>query len=186
MRFRDAVARACRLMISPDAEWRTIAADLPSSGAVLGAHLIPLCVLLAVAWTAGVMLFPMQSAAGTRAAPMFALTVLLCVAASAVQAGAMGMLLPMYDRPRQWRRALIVAGYGATPVLLTGILLVYPTLVIASVLALPFALYQHYLGAQHVLGVARGEAAEFVAASALISLGGSVALGAAMASIKLI
>jgi hypothetical protein len=186
MPFRNAAVRMRMLLISPDQEWRAIAADPVSARAALATHLIPLCALLAAAWTTGAALFPLQPWPAPAALPMFVLTFVFCLVAIGLQGAAMGILLPMYGRHRQWRRSITVSAYGATPVLLTGMLLIYPLLVIVSVLVLPAMLYQQYLGAQHVLGVARGDAAEFVAGSALLSLGASIAAGAVLAALDLL
>lgn len=181
-----AAKRVGKLLLSPGTEWPVIAASMPSVRSVLIWHLVPLSALMAVAWTIGTQRFPVASGPQVNAGATLATTFLLGMGSAFALGAAMSLLLPMYERPRQWTRALIVAAYGQTPLLFCGLLFLYPPLVIAIVVALPLALHVQFLGAVQVLGVARGNAVEFVVASALLSLGGSVAAGAVLSAADLI
>lgn len=175
--------RACRLVAAPTAEWQAIAASLGREQRLLRAHVVVLSALSALAWALGVAWAPMQPGATLSFMSSVTTTFFLCIVAILLLTLAIVLLLPMYERPRDWRRAWAVSAYSATPLLLCGMLLVVPTLVIAMVVALPYAGYLLYAGLQAVLGVRRGDAAEFAAAAMVAASLLSMLLGAALAAL---
>jgi len=191
MRLLNESARCCRrvfvrtsgLFAGPAAEWRVIATSLPAERGTILWHAVVLSALTAIAWSLGVAWAPMHPGAPLPFVLSVITTFLLCMAAVAMLAGSVAVLLPMYGRPRDWLRAWAVGTYSATPVLLSGVLLVVPVLVIAIVIALPYACYLLFLGLQEVLGVTRGDAAEFTAASLLAMVLASVVFGGLLSAI---
>lgn len=113
-------------------------------------------------------------------------TFALSYVAIAMLALAMAALLPIYERPRDWRRSWVVAASSATPMLLGGALLFHPLFLMLMVVAVPYAAYLVYLGGQHLLGVAPGDAAEFTAVSMLVAAAASMVLGAVIAAAGII
>ena len=177
--------RACRLVATPTAEWRAIAASLGEERRLLRVHVVVLSALFALAWSLGVAWVPLQPGATPSLIPSLTVTFFLCVFAIMLLSLAIVLLLPMYERPRDWGRAWAVSAYSATPLLLCGMLLVVPILVITLVVALPYAGYLLYAGSQEVLGVRKGDAAEFAAAAMVTASLLSMALGAALAALGL-
>ena len=174
-------ARALRIVLWPRTEWDAVRAENPPWWRPLLGHVLPLAFLPAVAWAIG--RAAGASAPAEGAAPGFLASVSLTVGLSLVSvlllALAFFLLAPMYDTERNWARAVSVAAYGSTPVLLAGVLLVMPVMVIASMVALlhNFALY--YVGLHRVTGCKASAAAEYLALSCLIAAVASGALGAA-------
>ncbi|MGE5524284.1 MAG: YIP1 family protein [Rhodospirillaceae bacterium] len=78
----------------------------------------------------------------------------------AVASGAavLNLLLPLFSAHRDLRRALMLASYAATPVLLSSVTLLHPSLAAIIALALMHSSYVAYLGLHLVLGVPRSEA----------------------------
>ena len=182
----EACVRMGRLMSAPAAEWRTIAADPPAIRTLMLGHTAPLSAVTALAWATGAILAPLRQGVSLPFAVIALTTFLLCLVSILLQAGAIALLLPMYDRRRDWHRALVVAAYAATPILLCGILFFVPTLVIVIAIALPYAGYLLFVGAHEVLGVGRGDAAEFAVASMIVMTAASFALGALLGALDLI
>ena len=105
-------------------------------------------------------------------------TVALSVLSVALLAFAFYLISPMYRLERRWSRAVEVAAYGSTPVLLAGVLMVLPVLVMVSVVAMLHSFFLYYLGVQKLLGCRRSEAAEFLAVACLLTAIASLGLGA--------
>ena len=175
--------RAWRLVAAPTAEWQAIAASLGQEQRLLRWHVVVLSALFALAWSLGVAWAPMQPGATPSYLSSVTTTFFLCVVAIMLLTLAIVLLLPMYERPRDWGRAWAVSAYSATPLLLCGMLLIVPILVIAMVVALPYAGYLLYIGLQEVLGARRGDAAEFAAAAMVAASLLSMQLGAALAAL---
>lgn len=172
--------RALRIVLRPRTEWDAVRAENPPWWRPLLGHVLPLAFLPALAWATGRTAGTSMPAAGVASGFLvsIALTVVLSLASVLLLALAFFLLAPMYETERNWARAVSVAAYGSTPVLLAGVLLVMPVMVIASVVALlhNFALY--YVGLQRVTGCKASAAAEYLALSCLIAAVASGALGA--------
>lgn len=184
--FREAIVRMGRLISAPALEWRAIAAHPPATRTLMLGHAAPLSAVMALAWATGAVLAPPHQGAHLPFALMAMTTLLLCLVSILLQAAAIALLLPMYGRGRDWRRAMVVAAYAVTPVLMCGILFVVPTLVIVVVIALPYAGYLIFAGVQEVLGVGPGDAAEFAVASMVVNTAASFALGGLLGALGLI
>jgi hypothetical protein len=173
-----ALRRATRLILAPGAEWAVIAAEGPGARPLLIGYVVPLSLLPATAWMAGLALFPREivllEEELTRYTPAFvlragAVTFASSVASVAALAAAFFALAPMYGRSRDWARAWTVASYGSTPFFLGGLLLVKPVVVgFVALLALFQAGYLYVVGLE-ALGLARPrEGIEYVAVALLM------------------
>jgi hypothetical protein len=89
-------------------------------------------------------------------------TALLAYAATwlAVASGAatLNVLLPLFSGRRNLHSCMMVASYSATPLLISSVTLLHPSLVPIIALAAMHACYVAYLGLAAMLGVPRGEA----------------------------
>ncbi|CAN0119991.1 unnamed protein product [Phaeothamnion confervicola] len=179
-----ALLRAVRLTAAPENEWRAIRNEAPRAGSVLALFVLPLSLIPAASWSLGLLLYgndaggshteldSIQIVRGGLVAYLgMVLSIGLCAAS-------INIVAPLFACRRDWPRALQVAAYSASPVLIAGLVLLVPNL--AYVLILPFfhSLYLQYAGLQHVLGVRERDAAEYVALSSMLFLGISTALGA--------
>lgn len=191
-----ALRRAGRLILAPTAEWAAIAAEGPGARRLLFGYVVPLALLPAVAWMAGLALFPREivllEAELARYTPAFvlragAVTFVASVASVAGLAAAFYALTPMYGAPRDWARAWTVASYGSTPLFVGGVLLVKPVLVgFVVLLALFQAGFLYVLGLQ-ALGLARPQqATECVAVALLLLVVASGATGALLAALHIL
>lgn len=113
-------------------------------------------------------------------------TYVLCVASAGLLALVLYSIAPMYKGRRDWGPAFSLAVDAATPVLLAGILLLYPPLILAALLAASYGLYLMYLGVQGALGVHEGDAAECSAICAMAFVFLSGTLGAVVSAAGLI
>jgi hypothetical protein len=73
-------------------------------------------------------------------------------------AAILNLLLPLFSGQRNARRCMIFASYAATPLLLSSVAMLLPSLVAVIALAAIHACYVAYLGLPVMLGVPRGEA----------------------------
>lgn len=178
--------RALGLISRPPTAWQSIAASVASEKWPALQHAAVLSFLTSLAWSLGMTWMPMR--AGPAMSLPFSLlsTFMLCMVAIAVLAGAMAVLLPAYGCLRNWSGAWIVAAYGATPVLLCGVLLVLPAAVILLVVAFPHACYLLSLGARQVLGVNSRDAAEFTAAALVLAIAASLLTGGLLSAADLL
>lgn len=176
--------RALRLTASPGEEWQLIKAEEPLAAAIVFRFLLPLALIPAVSLSLGLLLSGID--AGGRHATLDLVQIVrgglivyvgvvlsVCLSAASIM-----ILAPLFAAPRDWPRALRVAAYSASPVLLCGLLLL--VLNLSYVLILPFfhGLYLQYAGLQHVLAVKERDAAEYVALSSMLLMALSTALGA--------
>jgi len=176
--------RAARIIAAPDAEWRSVRAEPARPPAVM-LYVVVMSLIPAAGWITGLWLFGNETGVGRGvpisgvgqiayhgllAAAGFVLWVVLCAAA-------MVALARLFGGARDWARALQVAAYSATPVALAGLLLIQPNLLSVLIIAFFYSLYLQYAGAQHVLQVKEGAAAEYVALSTILLSFLSTAIG---------
>lgn len=145
----------------------------------------------ALAWPVGLAFFPMAGPGAAHASvragvPLGLSTFLLCVLSVFLLALALHLVVSMYARRRQSKAALALAVDAASPVLLSGVLLVYPPLILATLVAASYGLYLLFLGLQALLGVREGDAAECTAVCAVVFACFSGALGALAGALNLI
>jgi hypothetical protein len=181
-RARGALARAVRFVTSPGAEWEAVRAEHPPVVRVLWQHLVPLSLLPAAGWAAGIAMAGRPGSIWVGGVATF----LLCLASVVLHASALNAVLPMYGCRRDWGRACVVSSYAATPLLAVGVFLVLPALMVMALITLPFALYLVHDGVQRLLGVRQADAAEFVAVTATLFVIASMAAGAVLGGSGLI
>jgi hypothetical protein len=175
------------IVFRPRLTWEALGRDVPSWSRSLGRHALPLALVPAVAWPVGRWLAGTSTLSGTRElAGAFLATVLLTLASLLIVALAIYVLAPFFEVPRQWNRSVAVAAYSSTPVLLAGALLFNPVLIIASVAAFLHGLVLCSVGMNVLLGCRDSDTAAYVAAVSVLSLVGSMALGALCSAIGLI
>jgi hypothetical protein len=73
-------------------------------------------------------------------------------------AAILNLLLPLFSGQRNAHRCMIVASYAATPLLLSSVAMLVPSLVAVIAFAAIHTYYVAYLGLPVMLGVPRGEA----------------------------
>lgn len=182
--MNQCLQRAGRMMFAPNAEWPAIADERPLPGRVFARFVLPLALIPGIGWSLGLVLFGNQVIAGEKVAPGIAqiayggLTavsgILLWVSLSAACMIVIGRL---FGGSGDWQRALQVAAFSATPVMLSGLLLMLPDLMSILIIAFFHSLYLQYLGIQHVLRVKESNAAEFVALNTIALMVLSTAVG---------
>ncbi len=173
-------------MANPMTEWVAIAAISPGQLRLVFRHAGMLSILSSISWAAGQLMFaPPRNP--WLAFLVLALETFAFYAVSIVLLGlSLTALMPMYGANRDAGRAMVLAGFGATPLLVCGLLNFYPLLAIVTVMAVPLAGYQLHVGAQIVAGVRPGDAAEFVVASMVLATFASIAAGGVLASMGLL
>jgi hypothetical protein len=174
--------RAYRIVVHPRSEWDAVRAENGPWWKALFGHVLPLSFLPAFGWATGVSLTGASlvdlGRPGSSFIGLVALTVLLSVLCVVLLALAFYVLGPMYETERNWTRAVTVAAFGSTPVLLAGVLLVMPIMVMASMVAMLHSFLLYYVGLQRVVGCRESSAAEFLAVSCLLAAIFSGVLGA--------
>ncbi len=157
-----------RILFRPAGAWQALRAVDPSWARTLFGYALPLSLLPAAAWPLGMGLPFLRTFVGTVAMSLG--TVLLLALGFHALAG-------FFDLPRRWNRALALAAYASTPVFLTGGLLVFPVLVVASVGGFLYSLGLFYVGAQALLDCREDDAAAYVAATCVFTGMASMLLG---------
>lgn len=189
------LARAWRLLRSPEREWCAIAAERGPSPTLFVRYVVPMSALPAIAWATGLALFSGElgsrgTAADATSAAEILRTALITLGGAAfsvwVLAAAFFALAPMYEARRDWPAALAVAAYGTTPVWLAGVLLLKPILAVVIVPAMIHACVLYHSGVQRVAGVKAGDAAEFVALAVLLATVVLAAAGALLSYLNVI
>ena len=176
------------ILLHPTATWRILRAADPSWARSLLGYALPLALLPSIAWPVG------QSFAGATpalAGPAgialgFATTLILTLACVVLLALGIYLLSGFFDVARSWNRAVAVAAYASTPVLLCGVLLVVPLLVIASVGGFLYGLALCSIGLKEMLGCRERDTAAFVASAGSFLVASSIALGALCSAIGLL
>jgi hypothetical protein len=100
------------------------------------------------------------------------------VASIYVLAFALFALAPMFVVTRDWPRAVQVAAFSSSPVLLASLVLVLPDLAFSLMIAAVHGLYLLYGGVSRVLGAKPGESAEYAALVVMLYLVVSTLVGA--------
>ena len=108
----------------------------------------------------------------------FARTVVLSLVAVLILGLGFFLLAPWFDARRSWDRAMAVAAYASTPVMVSWFLLVFPPFAVVPIIALLHSFALSYLGVQQLLECRESEAALLVAAAWVFSAVGSMLVGA--------
>lgn len=147
-----------RIIYRPDSALRAIGAAPPRWYASLLVQVLPVSVLCTIAW-------PKVS------------TVFISLAAVTLLGLGFFVLAPWFEVARSWERSLAIAAHASTPVLLSGVLLLYPPLMVLPVVALLHCFALCYLGVQRVLKCRESEAALLVAAAWVFSAVAAMLVG---------
>ncbi len=162
-------------LIEPEGLWDHVRRQC-EHGAVLPLVLIPLAGALGVALAAevGVRLFNTEwdpvlgySARPDSEGARVGLLWLALALAPFVQAVVGTLVLPLYRRPRRWRITLAVFVVGTVPLYVAGLSLVLLPGILLVFVAFFLSIAWWTTGACELLGVPRGEGAEFVTVTLL-------------------
>lgn len=165
------------MTLRPAAAWRALRAADPPWWAPLVRHVLPLSILPALAWPVGQALSGELAWSASALGGSFVATVAFVLASILVLALGLFVLAPAFTSGRQWSRSVAVAAYAATPVLVSGVLLVLPVLLIAVLVCCLHGCALCYGGVQAMLGCRQSEAAFFVAAAAMFGVVASLVVG---------
>ena len=100
-------------------------------------------------------------------------------------AAIMALIAPMYRQKPDFLSALKVSIHGASPLLLSGVVLVLPVMVVVSMVALCYTLFLYHVGVTQVLRI-REDQFEFIGVSLLLLTFVSVMAGMIAAGVGLI
>lgn len=176
----NSLRRAVRITLSPGSEWRVIAAEPPEWRRILWSFVLPLALIPALSWCAGLLLYR----AGPYAEPAQiayrgSIAYVGSLASIALLAACIVALAPLFGVRRNWARAFQVAAYGSAPVMLAGLVLVIPDLAFATLLGVFHSFFLLYVGLVQVLGVKEDQSAEYLALVIVALAVASTILGAA-------
>jgi len=182
------VPRFLGILIRPQATWRQIRAADPSWARSLFGHALPLALLPSIAWPFGQSFFAGSAALSGAAAVAkgFTATLLLSLMSVALFALGIYLLSTFFGVARRWDRAMAVAAYASTPVLLCGALLFFPLLVIAGIGGFLYGLALCSIGLQELLGCREEDTSAFVASGAVFLGATSMGIGALCGAIGLL
>lgn len=153
------------MLSHPQQAWDEIALRNDRAGATLRRAGLPLALLPAAGWA-----LRWEDLAPSARIESFAMTLVAAMATFVSLAAAIHLIAPAYGVTRRWALAVAVAVHGSTPVLVCGLLFVWPLLTAVGVIAMLHCFYLYYLGLQHLMGCRASDAAEFTALSFLVSM----------------
>jgi len=188
----EALRRMACLIFRPGAEWAEIARERTSVEELLRRSILPLSALTPIATYIGMKVFdrswdadqgylvPPDQIFNAAATTFFGI-----VGSIFALAAIMALIAPMYRSKCDYVSALKVAAHGASPLLVSGAMLVLPVMIVVSMAALCYTLFLYYVGAATVLRI-REDQAEFVGVSLLLLTFVSMMAGMAVAGAGLI
>ena len=163
------LSRIKGILLTPQTEWDAVARDTPATSVLLRSYLLPLSLLTPLATVIGMLFFDTRWSAEygysilRDRAPFIALTTYAFQIGSVYLLAAVLYLLARTERRApSFLVALQVAVFGTIPVQLSGVFLVIPFGVVASLLAMMYAFYLYYLGAERLIGVRPADSAMFI------------------------
>ncbi|MBK9606182.1 MAG: YIP1 family protein [Betaproteobacteria bacterium] len=185
--------RIVGIIVHPGVEWSAIAREPASVVGLLATYVLPLCLVPSAAIAMGVTFFgagwnPVHGYALARDEALAAGAATFCYAVITILLLALifHFLARAHKRPRStYAEALQVAAYGAIPVLLSGAFLVFPVMVMLSIVACIHSLFLLNGGLRTVLRVEESESAMLVGISIVLLTIASMAIGAIAAALGL-
>ncbi|HVF65454.1 MAG TPA: Yip1 family protein [Casimicrobiaceae bacterium] len=187
MRIFEQVAM---LLFRPREAWEAIAHDRIGIDALIRRYILPFSLLAPIATVIGMSTFDREwdPAAGYLVPPdaiysAGSATLFGTIISIFTLAAIFKLIAPMYGSSRDYGAALRVATFGAIPLLLAGATLFFPAMVMVTVVALTYTLYQYWLGVGRVLNVSAGAQTEFIGISMTMLGGASTLAGAFLSSI---
>jgi hypothetical protein len=188
----EALRRIVNIVFRPRDEWERIALEESTMPVLFRRYILPLALLAPAATVVGMRVFDANwsPAQGYRVPPeqilaAGAATLVMSVLMIFALASIFVLIAPMYRSSRNYQDALKVATFGAVPVLLAGATLLLPVMALVGLVALVHSLFLFWLGARRVLGVGRGEQAEFVGIAMLLLSVTATLAGAAAGALGL-
>jgi len=176
---RWALQRAVRLTFSPELEWQAIHREVPGQRSLLARFVLPMACVPALSWSIGLALSEGSTATDLgRAAHRGGVVFFGSLLSIFLLAASMYVLAPLFVPARDWARAFQVAAYSSAPVLLGGMLLLFPDIAYAILLPALQSFYLQYVGVHCILGAKEGEAAEYVALGIVLLVVTSTLAGA--------
>jgi uncharacterized membrane protein len=187
------VKRIAAMLLHPADEWDAIARDAPAVGTMLRNFLLPLSLLAPLATMVGMSLFDTRWNAEYGYSQLRDRALVIVVASYAFEIASVFLLAGVLfflartegQRPR-FLAALQVAVFGSIPVLLSGLALVIPFGGIVTLMAMIYAFYLYYLGAQRLLGIREADSAMFIGVALFCMMVLSTVLGALASALGLV
>lgn len=116
-------SRAWRLLRTPRAEWQAIAADGVTTSRIVATYVVPLAVVTALAYIAGILIFELSTDQGNTYRPAFsnvlalsASGIVLWIASIYMLAQAVDALAPRFGARRDFRNAFKLAAHVPTAI----------------------------------------------------------------------
>ncbi|MET0682477.1 MAG: Yip1 family protein [Casimicrobiaceae bacterium] len=188
----QSLRRIVGLIFRPTEEWDAITEETTTVGALLRFYVLPLALLTPIATMIGMTTFdrgwdPVHGylVPTDRILAIGVTTYFAIIGSVLVLAAIFALIAPMYGAARDFRAALMVATYGAIPLLLAGATMLLPIMAVVGVVGLCHTLYLLWLGAQRLLHVPEGSCAEFIGISLVLLTAVSVLAGAGVSAIGL-
>lgn len=188
----EILRRIVYLVFRPSAEWTLIASEETNVDELLRRYILPLSIPAPVATYIGMKFFDREwdldhgyLVPGDQIFTTAAITFFAIIGSIFMLGGIFCAVAPFYRSKPDYVAGLKVAAYGAMPLLLSGGMLVFPDMVVVSMVALCHTVFLYYVGASTVLGV-RAEQEEFICISFVLLSLGSMIVGAAIAVVGII
>ena len=187
------LSRIKGILLAPQSEWDAVARDMPSASALLRSYLLPLSLLTPVATTIGMLFFDTRwnaeygySILRDRAPFIAMATYVFQIASVYLLAAVLYLLARTERRAPSFLVALQVAVFGSIPVQLSGVFLVIPFGVVVSLIAMMYAFYLYYLGAERLIGVRQADSAMFIGVTMICMILLSSIIGAIASAIGIV
>jgi hypothetical protein len=189
----DIVKRITAMLLRPASEWDAIAHDAPGVGTMLRNYLLPLSLLAPLATMAGMLLLDTRWNAEYGYSQLRDRALVIAVATFAFEIASVYLLAVVFyflarteGRHPTFLVALQVAVFGSIPVLLSGVALVIPFGVIVTLMALIYAFYLCYLGAQRLIGIREADSTMFIGVAMFCMMVLSTLLGAVASALGIV
>lgn len=181
------------MLLAPQAEWDAVAHEVPDAALLLRRFLLPLSLLAPLATIAGMILFDTTwnaeygySILHDRAINIAVATYVFEIASVYLLAAVLYLLARTEGRRPPFVVALQLAVFGSIPVMLSGAALVIPFGVVVTLVAMMYALYLYYLGAQRLIGIRESDATMFIGVTMFCMMVLSTLLGAIASALGMV
>ncbi len=151
----DIVSRAKNMLLSPAAEWPTIAAEPSSVASLYQGYIAPLSAIPPIATLLGTMIFYHFGFGG--ALLLAIVSYVLGLVGVYVVGFIAAKLAPMFGGTDNMESGLKLVAYGSTAAWVGGVFHIIPQLSILSLLAAIYGIYLYYTGIAPVMNVPTGK-----------------------------
>jgi len=139
--------RAKGIILKPKEEWEKIGQETNNSTVILTTYLIPLALISAVASLIGYGLIGYGSFSTFSFGIKHAIIMLISIIGGAyLTAFIIDLLAPSFNAEKNFGRAFALVVYSYTPMMVAGVLYIFPVLGVIVLLASLYGLYILYLG----------------------------------------